>query len=321
MSKYKYEPLWPKDLKTYPLKSRKSKVSQKNFGKPFKSDPSFWKFIDSLPDILAAKDFKTLLHSIRNARKKEKPIIVSMGAHVIKVGLNPLLIDLMQRGWINGLALNGAGIIHDFEIAFSGKTSEEVKSQIAQGDFGMARETGEFLNKAIHSGSQIGIGMGESIGKLIHDSDFPYKKWSLLSSAFELNIPVTVHVGVGTDIIHFHPHAEGSSIGKTSLQDFFLFCSLIKNLEGGGIYINIGSAVVLPEVFLKAVSYVRNRGGRLENFHTAVFDFNTHYRPLQNIVQRPFKDKKGKGFYFIGHHEIMIPLLAACLKSISGREK
>ncbi|MFO7981235.1 MAG: hypothetical protein R6V00_10445 [Candidatus Aminicenantes bacterium] len=320
MSKYKINPLWPENLNTYPLKSRKSKVNHKDFAQRFKPDQSFRNFINSLPDLLAAKDFKRFISFIQEAREKKKPIIFSMGAHVIKVGLNPLIIDLMEEGSINALAMNGAGIIHDFEVAFAGKTSEDVETQIKDGYFGMAEETGEALNEAINQGSQDDIGIGESVGRMIANSDFPYKKISLLASAYKLNIPVTVHVSLGTDITHFHPNVNGEAIGKSSLQDFFLFCSLVEQLEGGGVFINIGSAVVMPEVFLKALSYLRNRGGKLDHFYTAVFDFNSHYRPLKNIIQRPFKKEKGKGFYFIGHHEIMIPLLAAAIKSISSSE-
>jgi len=317
MSKYKIDPLWPKDLNTYSLKSRKSKVSHKDFARKFSSEGSFKDFIESLPDLLAGKNFKKFIHLIKEACGKNKPVIFSMGAHLIKVGLNPLIIDLMETGWISALAMNGAGIIHDFEIAFSGRTSEDVKTQIKNGSFGMAEETGEQLNNAINLGNREGLGMGESVGKMIYHSEFPYKEISLLSSAYKLNIPVTVHVALGADIIHFHPNVSGKAVGKTSLHDFFLFCALIERLQGGGIYMNIGSAVILPEVFLKAVSYVRNRGSRLDHFYTAVFDFNTHYRPSQNIIGRPFKEGKGEGFYFIGHHEIMIPLLAAAIKSIS----
>jgi hypothetical protein len=218
----------------------------------------------------------------------------------------------MEDGWVSGIALNGAGIIHDFEIAFCGRTSEDVAAQIQAGKFGMARETGELLNEAIRSGARRGCGLGASVGRMISGSRLPHKNLSLLASAYEFGIPVTVHVAIGTDTIHFHPRSSGEALGKTSLADFFLFCSLLEKLEGGGVYINIGSAVVLPEIFLKAVSYVRNRGTRLEHFTTAVFDFRHHYRPDQNVVRRGV-GKKGRGFYFIGHHEIMVPLLAAAL--------
>jgi hypothetical protein len=316
MTKYKTKPLSPEKIKTYSLKSRKSKVDTQTFAKALTGDDTISSFIDSLPDILAGKDFKTFIKKLKAAKTGNKPIIFAMGAHVIKVGLNPLIIDLMRSGWINTLTLNGAGIIHDFEIAYAGQTSEDVAVQIKDGRFGMARETGELLNRAITKGSKKQIGLGEAVGGMISQSDLPYKDFSLLSCAYELDIPVAVHVALGTDIIHCHPEVDGAAVGKTSLHDFFLFCSLIEKLEGGGVFVNIGSAVVLPEVFLKAVSFVRNRGKALDKFSTAVFDFNLHYRPNENVVRRPLKNKKD-GFYFIGHHEIMIPLVAATLKSTS----
>jgi hypothetical protein len=274
------------------------------------------RFIRNLPNFLAARDFREFLCLLENARKRRKAIIAAMGAHVLKVGLSPVLIDLMKNGWISAVALNGAGVIHDFEIAFCGRTSEDVESQVKKGRFGMARETGEMLNEAIRQGAEKGLGMGEAVGRMIDRSKLPYKRFSLLGSAYRLGIPVTVHVAIGTDTIHFHPQADGEALGKTSLKDFFLFSGLVRRLDGGGVFMNIGSAVILPEVFLKAVSLVRNKGYRLENFSTAVFDFIHHYRPDQNVVRRPL-GKKGKGFYFIGPHEILIPLLAAALKSVS----
>ena len=316
MTKYKTKPLSPEKVRTYSLKSRKSKVDTQAFAKVLNGDETISSFVDSLPDILAGKDFKSFIKKTKVAKTGNKPIIFAMGAHVIKVGLNPLIIDLMRSGWINALALNGAGIIHDFEIAYVGQTSEDVASQIKDGSFGMAKETGELLNRAITRGSKKKLGLGETVGEMISSSDFPFKNLSLLSCAYDLNIPVTVHVALGTDIVHCHPDVDGAAVGKTSLHDFFLFCSLVENLEGGGVYVNIGSAVVLPEVFLKAVSFVRNRGRDLTKFSTAVFDFNLHYRPNENVVRRPLKNKKD-GFYFVGHHEIMIPLLAASLKSTS----
>ncbi len=300
------------ELKLISLLDRTSKVKVHDFAKPLESDAGLARFVDSLPDILAGKDFKDFLALLRTARKRKRAILFALGAHVIKVGLNPVIIRLMKDGWITGLALNGAGIIHDFEIAFCGHTSEDVASQIQAGQFGMSRETGEYLNRAIKSGAKQGIGLGESIGRMMARSRFPYRYLSLLYSAHDLGIPVSVHVAIGTDTIHFHPGASGEALGKTSWADFFVFCSLLEKLEGGGVFINIGSAVVLPEVFLKALSYVRNRGVKLEKFSTAVFDFLQHYRPEQNVVRRAV-GKKGRGFYFIGHHEIMIPLLAAAL--------
>jgi hypothetical protein len=303
--------LRPGGLKTYSLFSRKSKVNIKDFAKDYRPDRSFRDFIASLPDILAGRDFKDFIGYLKKARKSRKTILVAMGAHVIKVGLNPVIIRLMKEGWVSGLALNGAGIIHDFEIALCGRTSEDVARQVQTGKFGMARETGQWLNQAINRGAERGIGLGRAVAEMIASSDFAYKRLSLLAASHELGIPTSVHVAVGTDTIHFHPEARGEALGKTSLADFFLFCSLVERLEAG-VFINIGSAVVLPEVFLKAVSYVRNKGQKLDNFTAAVFDFIHHYRPAQNVVQRAL-GSKSKGFYFIGHHEIMIPLLAASL--------
>ena len=223
---------------------------------------------------------------MKKARGDGKPILFGCGAHVIKVGLQPVLIDLMERGFVQGLALNGAGIIHDFEIAFAGRTSEDVGAQILDGRFGAARETGEYLNRAIREGVADGLGLGASVGRMIAGSRFPHRKLSLLAAGHRLGIPVTVHVALGTDIIHFHPGADGAAIGEGSLRDFFTFASLVGGLDGG-VYINVGSAVMLPEVFLKAVSFARNKGARLDRMTTAVFDFNRHYRPDENVVRRP----------------------------------
>jgi len=299
-------------LKTHSLLARKSKVEVKDFAKDFSPSSGLEGFLGSLPDILAARDFKEFISLVRAARAKKKAILFALGAHVIKVGLSPVIIRLMREGWITGLALNGAGIIHDFEIAFAGRTSEDVALQVKDGSFGMAKETGELLNRAITAGARQEIGLGDAVGRMIAGSRFPFKHLSILAAASDLGVPVSVHVAVGTDTIHFHPEASGEAIGKTSLADFFLFCSLVEGLDGGGVFINVGSAVILPEVFLKALSFVRNKGKSLDDFSTAVFDFIQHYRPSQNVVQRPV-GKKGKGFYFIGHHEIMIPLLAAAL--------
>jgi len=267
-----------------------------------------------LPEFLAAGDFREFLGLVKKARSKGKAIHFACGAHVIKVGLAPILIDLMKGGWLTALSLNGAGIIHDFEVAFCGATSEEVGAQIRNGRFGMARETGEFLNGAIREGARDSLGLGEAVGRMMAGSKFPYRRYSLLANAHRLGVPVTVHVAIGTDTIHFHPDADGEALGATALRDFGRFCSLVERLGGGGVFINVGSAVILPEVFLKAVAVARNKGIRLDDFSTAVFDFNHHYRPDQNVVRRPL-GKKGKGFYFIGHHEIMLPLFAAALKS------
>ncbi len=299
-------------LKTYALSTRKSKVSVKNFAQDYRPDPNFEKFILSLPNILAGRQFKEFVQRLKKARQRNQPILFGLGAHVIKVGLSPVLIRLMKEGWVSGLAFNGAGIIHDFEIAFCGRTSEDVAVGIRNGKFGMARETGQWLNQAIKEGAARGIGMGHAVGEMISLSHFPYRHLSLLGSAYELRIPATVHVAVGTDVIHFHPEANGEALGKTSLADFFLFCSLLEKMEAGGIFLNVGSAVILPEVFLKGISVVRNKGLKLDKLTTAVFDFLHLYRPSQNVVGRVLGNRK-KGYYFIGHHEIMIPLLAASL--------
>ena len=306
--------LTPAGLKTDSLLWRKSLVEVKDFAKDYHPSSGMAAFLDSLPDLLAGRDFKEFISLVRAAKSKKRAIIFALGAHVIKVGLNPVIIRLMREGWVTGLALNGAGIIHDFEIAFCGRTSEDVTARIKSGEFGMARETGEMLNRAINSGAERGMGLGETVGQMISGSSFPYQHLSLLAAASELEIPVSVHVAVGTDTIHFHPEASGEAIGKTSLADFFLFGSLVAELDRGGVFINIGSAVILPEVFLKALSFVRNQGKTVDNFSTAVFDFIQQYRPYQNVVRRPL-GKKGKGFYFLGHHEIMIPLLAAALEA------
>ncbi|MBT3255898.1 MAG: hypothetical protein HN366_05475, partial [Deltaproteobacteria bacterium] len=244
-------------------------------------------------------------------------IILTMGAHPIKVGLNPVIIDLLERGIISALAMNGACIIHDTELAMAGKTSEDVAAEIGKGTFGMAEETGRYLNLAIAEGAEKGLGLGESVGAMLLKEKFPHNRHSLLASAYELDIPVTVHVAMGTDIIHFHPLANGADIGSTSHLDFRIFCRLVSELDEG-VLINLGSAVILPEVFLKALSVARNLGNRVKNITTVNMDFIRQYRPMTNVVHRPTLDG-GKGFSLVGHHEIMFPLLAAAV--IEGIEE
>ena len=304
-------------IRTYPLKSRKSKVSIKEFGRPHKGKDRITPFIDALPDILAAKDLKAVIAAVVKAYKQKRPVIVGMGAHLTKVGLNPILIDLMERGVISALAVNGAVIIHDFELALAGKTSEDVDEQLGSGAFGMAEETGRILNETIIKGVQQGRGIGESVGKWIQDSKAPNKPYSLMATAYRLEIPATVHVAVGTDIIHMHPAVSGAALGEGSLLDFRRLCSVVANLEGG-VYLNIGSAVILPEVFLKALTLVRNLGYTVERFTTVNLDFIQQYRPLTNVVRRPTQ-KGGKGYSLTGHHEIMVPLLAAGIIEQIGR--
>jgi hypothetical protein len=314
MSKYAAKPLLPGQLDTFSLKDRESKVKIADFARACAPNPAFSEFLQSLPDVLAGENFNSFVKAWVRARQENRSMILAMGAHVIKVGLSPVIIDLMQQGWISALALNGAGIIHDFEIALAGATSEDVDKNIQGGEFGMARETGEQLNAAAALASQQDIGLGEAVGQMLSKSGYPYLEHSLLASAFDMSIPVSVHVALGTDIIHFHPQVSGEDLGRSSLRDFFLFCRMVQGLDGGGIYFNAGSAVILPEVFLKAVSFVRNRGYSLESFHTGVCDFIRHYRPEQNVVQRPLRGQ-GRGYYFVGQHELFIPLLAAALKT------
>ena len=307
----KIEPISLERVKSYPLKERSSKVSIDAFGKPWRAGGDLGLWIDSLPKILAGKDFKRVLDRLVQATQTGKMIILAMGAHAIKVGLNPVILDLMERGIIGGIAMNGAGIVHDAELAMVGHTSEDVSDQLGKGKFGMAEETGKFLNMAIHEGARQGMGLGRAVGAMLHEKNFPYNGISLLARAYELDIPLTVHVAIGTDIIHVHPSVDGASIGKTSHLDFRVFASLVSKLDQG-VFINLGSAVILPEVFLKAFSLVKNLGYDVNRFTTVNMDFVRQYRPAKNVVQRPTQNG-GEGYFLVGHHEIMFPLLAASL--------
>lgn len=308
----KFKPVSPSKLKTYSIKKRKSKVDIRSFAKPCQKDKAFKVFLDSLPDILAAKDLKEIASSIITAHKNKKTVAAGIGAHVIKVGLSPVIIDLMEMGVINAVGMNGACIVHDFEIAFAGKTSEDVDAEIGTGEFGMAEETGKLLNNAIKGGVKKGWGIGKSVGEMINSSRFPYKDLSILSAGARLGVPVTVHVAIGTDIIHIHPHMDGRATGEGSNRDFKLFAGVVANLEEG-VYLNIGSAVLLPEIFLKALTLARNLGHTVEKLTTVNMDFIQRYRPLTNVVRRPTKNG-GKGYVLTGHHEIMVPLLAGAIK-------
>ena len=312
---YKKYPLpSKKNLKTIPIKERKSLVDVKDFARAYEPGPGFKGFLQALPNFLAAKDFTEFSRHLENARKKDKPIILGLGAHIVKVGLNPVIIDLMEREWVSAIAVNGAFMIHDFEIALAGQTSEDVTENLHKGTFGNTEETGMFLNAALKEGQQENAGAGEAIGHYLTRSNFTYNKYSILFNAYKLNIPVTIHPAIGTDFIHYHPHFDGAVVGALAETDFLLFSSVVSQISDGGVYINIGSAVILPEIFLKAVAFCTAQGIPLKNFYTAVFDFNKHYRPYENVVSRPVLNG-GKGYYFIGHHEIMIPLLAAALLS------
>jgi len=313
----KWDPISLDGIRTYPLKERASKVRIDNFGKPWVSGGYMLDWINALPRVLAGQDFRKIAEKIVRAVKSKKIVILAMGAHPIKVGLNPVIIDLMERGVISGLAMNGAGIIHDAELAMAGHTSEDVAEGIKGGEFGMAEETGRFLNAAISEGAKKELGLGRSVGAMLVREKFPYNRFSLLARAFDLDIPVTVHVAIGTDIIHFHPTADGASIGKTSHLDFRIFAGLVSRMEGG-VFINLGSAVIMPEVFLKALTLARNLGHKVKDITTINMDFIKGYRPMTNVVQRPTLDG-GEGYSLFGHHEIMFPLLAAAV--IEGMEE
>ena len=298
-------------VNSYPLKERESKVNIDDFALPWTPEGSLERWLKSLPGILAAKDLLEIRDRMVKIVSSGKTILLAMGAHGIKVGLNPVIINLMERGILQGIAMNGACIIHDAELAMAGSTSEDVAASLGRGQFGMAEETGRFLNDAITDGAKRGLGLGESVGAMLVREAFPFNRYSLLARARELEVPVTVHVAIGTDIIHFHPNADGAAIGKTSHLDFRIFSSLVTNLEGG-MLINLGSAVILPEVFLKALSLARNLGHRITDLTTVNMDFIQHYRPMTNVVHRPTLEG-GKGYSLIGHHELMFPLLAAAV--------
>lgn len=299
-------------IKTYSLKERKSKVAIADFSRPHRKGASLGSFLGGLPNILAAKDLKEVATAICMARKKKRPIMFALGAHVIKTGLSPIFIDLIEAGFVSSIALNGAGMVHDFEIAQVGHTSEDVEVHIRNGRFGMAEETGRFINEAIKEGANKDWGLGEAFGRMLLKAKPPYENLSIVASALKNEVSVTVHVAIGTDIFHMHPMISGADLGETSHRDFLRFCYLIAHLERG-VYLNIGSAVVLPEVFLKALTLARNLGHPLRQFTTVDMDFFRQYRPSKNVVQRPTVEE-GRGYQLIGHHEIMVPLLAAAIK-------
>jgi hypothetical protein len=316
MSKYRVKPFELNRIHSYPLKDRPSKVDVHSFGRPHVKGESVADFLEGLPDILGAKGLCNLAQAIVQARSAGKPILWGLGGHVIKTGLSPILIDLMDRGLVSGIAMTGAGLIHDFEIAVVGSTSEDVEAQLDQGAFGMAEETGRGINDAINGGVKDGLGIGESLGCHLCSIRPPFGEYSLLVQAYMRSIPVTVHVTIGADITHNHPACLPSALGEGSHRDFRLFASLVARLNGGGVYLNCGSAVTLPEVFLKCITLVRNSGNALQDFTTANLDFIQHYRPRENVLERPVK-KGGVGIPLTGHHEILIPLLAAWLVELS----
>jgi hypothetical protein len=309
---FSYEEFDLSGVRTYPLASRKSKAVADDFAKPYASGGSFRSWLDSLPNILGAKDLRRVVGALVEARARNAGIIWGIGAHVIKTGVSPVLIDLMQRGYVSALAMNGAGVIHDFEVALSGATSEDVDEALGPGRFGMADETGRILNEVIRNAQSSRQGIGQAVGNYLAAANARWADRSLIAMANRFQIPVTVHVAIGTDIIHMHEEASGAAIGDASLRDFRYFTSCVARLSGG-VYMNCGSAVVLPEVFLKAVALARNQGIGLDGLTTVNIDFMRMYRPQTNVVTRPVAGNKGQGISLVGHHEVLIPLIAAAV--------
>jgi hypothetical protein len=307
---FSYEEFDLSGVRTYPLASRHSKARLEDFARPVSHGASFKSWFDSLPAILGAADTRRVVDAIVGAKKRDAGIVWGIGAHVIKTGVSPVLIDLMERGYVSALAMNGAGIIHDFEIALSGATSEDVDEALGPGKFGMAEETGTLLNEAVRVARAEHKGLGQGVAGFLANRHPKHADKSLAVTAHRLGVPLTVHVAVGTDITHMHPAASGADIGETSLRDFRYFTACVARLAGG-VYLNCGSAVILPEVFLKAVALARNQGASLEGLTTVDIDFMRMYRPQTNVVTRPVAGTQGSGISLVGHHEILIPLIAA----------
>ena len=309
-----YENFQPIDLakiNTYELSSRPSKVTIKDFATPIEKNDSLEEFLKKMPNILAVKSLREIALQIRRARSLNKPIIWGIGGHVVKTGVAPIIVDLMRQGYVSAIAANGSVLVHDTEIALVGFTSEDVDATLGKGDFGAAKETGEILNSAAINGRKDEIGLGEAMGREVCSQNPPNPEISLLCQSYKNKIPFTAHLTIGADIGHFHSVCDGAALGATSHTDFKLFCSIVKGLDGGGVYLNLGSAVTMPEIFLKAITVVKNLGGDLQDFTTANFDFIQHYRPATNVVRRPTANGAGRGFSITGHHELLIPLLAA----------
>ena len=318
-----YEDLQPISLdkvRTYPLASRPSKVTIKDFASPIAETSSIQHYLASLPNILAVQSLRDLVAQMRRGRDLQKPIIWGIGGHVIKTGLGPIIIDLMRRGFVTAIAANGSVLVHDAEIAIVGSTSEDVDATLGEGAFGGAEETGKLLNAAARDGAKEGLGLGEALSRALVELKPKHQNASLLCAAYEARVPFTAHVTIGGDIGHFHPSADGAALGATSHTDFRLLAEIVRRMDGGGVYLNIGSAVTLPEVFLKCVTLVRNLGNRLADITTANFDFIQSYRPLTNVVRRPTAEGAGRGYAITGHHELTIPLLAAELICGSAAE-
>ena len=310
-----FPPLDFSKIRTYPVAERANKVAPEAFAKPHAAGGSLRSFLDGLPDFLAVQDFKLVVQAIATAVRNKRPVLLMMGAHVIKVGLNPLIVDAMRRGIVNAVAFNGAGAIHDFELCYNGETSEDVQRGLNDGSFGMADETGRMMNAALADGVARGLGAGRALGEKARA--FPNARLSIMATGAELGIPVTAHIGIGTDIIHQHPTTSGAVLGEASYRDFQTIAAVCAQLEGG-VVLNVGSAVIMPEVFLKALTIARNLGHTVEKFTTAIFDMTRHYRPSENIQRRPTA-LGGKGVYIVGHHELMLPLLFAAVTETLGK--
>jgi hypothetical protein len=315
MSIYDPQPIELSKVRTYPLASRSSKVTVDDFAKPVSEASSLRDYLASLPNILAVQNLRELAGRVRRARELKKPIIWGIGGHVIKTGLAPIIIDLMNRGLVTAIAANGSVLVHDAEIAMAGTTSEDVDATLGEGVFGGADETGKLLNDAARSGTGDSIGLGEAVGRALVNANPAHREHSLLCAAYSARVPLCAFITIGGDIAHFHPGADGGAMGATSHTDFRLLAEIVRRMNGGGVYLNVGSAVTLPEVFLKCVTLVRNLGHDLREITTANFDFIQSYRPLTNVVRRPTADGAGKGYAITGHHELTIPLLAAQLFS------
>jgi len=316
MTKSIYKDIDPTEfdqINSYNLASRPSKVTVEHFAKVVDGDASVRELLDSLPAILGAESLRELTERIIRARQRSKPIIWGIGGHVIKTGLAPILTNLIENRFVTAIATNGSVLVHDSEIARVGFTSEDVDATLGEGDFGAARETGELLNEAAVVGEADDLGLGEAVSRMLYAEQPEFASSSLLCAAFEQKIPVTTHITIGADIGHFHPNADGGALGATSHHDFRLFTSIVREMDGGGVYLNIGSAVTMPEIFLKAITVNRNLGHQLKDLTTANFDFIQHYRPLTNVVRRPNANGAGKGFSITGHHELMVPMLAASI--------
>ncbi len=308
-----YKPVDLSGVKTYSITTRNNKVNIKDhFAAPVQAGMTFDALFNALPRLLGADSLRGVVEAVAQARQKGRPVVLAMGGHVIKCGLQPVLKSLIDAGVITAVAMNGSAAIHDFEVSLVGATSEDVGNVLHSGDFGFSEETGGGMNRALKDGVGRDIGFGQAIGQAILNQDHPHKEYSLLAACAQKGIPITVHVALGTDIIHQHPEADGAVTGEMTFRDFRLLTSVVADLGDGGVWLNVGSAVLLPEVFLKALSVAQNLGYHVDGFTTANFDMVQHYRPLQNVVKRPTSGS-GKGFTITGHHEINVPLFAAAV--------